>query len=179
MKSLVTTLMFLLCLIPVAVSAQVYLTKAEALAQYFPGASSVERKTVFLNDRQVETIQGKARVKVESKIVTYYVGMKQKKPIGYAFFDTHIVRTMPETYMVVVAPDGSVNAVEILAFYEPEDYLPPPRWLEQFRQKTIESDLWLKRGVQNIVGATLSAQALTDGVRKMLAIYETAVSRGQ
>ncbi|MEX1274983.1 MAG: hypothetical protein WEE20_03575 [Bacteroidota bacterium] len=170
---------FLLLCGSVTASAQVYLTRDEALKQHFPDASTIERKTVFLTDRQVETIQERAKAKVESKVLTYYVGMSGSKPLGYAFLETHIVRTMPETFMVVVKPGGSVAAVEILAFYEPEDYLPPSRWLGLFRDKTIKSDLWLKRGVQNIVGATLSAQAITGGVRKMLAVYETVVSKEQ
>ncbi len=84
---------------------------------------------------------------------------------------------MPETFMAVINPDSTVRAVEILAFYEPEDYLPPKRWIEQFRSKSLNSDLWLKRGVQNIVGATLSAQSVTEGVRRLLSTFEVAIPK--
>ncbi|MEX1139943.1 MAG: FMN-binding protein [Bacteroidota bacterium] len=158
--------------------SQVYLTKESALDLYFPQAN-VERRTMFLTDEQVGTIQNTARAKVSSRLVTYYVGRTNEGVVGYAFFDTHVVRTMPETFMTVLQPDGSIRAVEILAFYEPEDYLPPKRWLATLEEKTIQSDLWLKRGVQNIVGATLSARAITDAVRVMLAVFEHAVPKEQ
>lgn len=169
-----TSLFFFL--FPTLLLGQVYLTKDQALKLYFPNAN-VERKTVFLTDQQVETIQTQAKSKVESKIITYYVGRGASRAEGYAFFETHVVRTLPETFMVVLGTDGSIHAVEILAFYEPEDYLPPKRWLALFQKKNMQSNLWLKRGVQNIVGATLSAQGITEGVRKVLATFETAIPK--
>ncbi|MBI4418926.1 MAG: FMN-binding protein [Ignavibacteriales bacterium] len=157
-------------------SAQVYLTKNAALEQYFSG-SSVERRTLFLTNEQVSAIQTAAKARVPSRVVTYYVGKNANGTSGYAFFDTHVVRTMPATIMIVVNPDSTVRAVEVLAFYEPEDYRPPARWLHLFDGKTLRSDLWLKRGIQNIVGATLSAQSITDAVRLTLALYQTAVPK--
>ncbi|MBI3578773.1 MAG: hypothetical protein HY089_05095, partial [Ignavibacteriales bacterium] len=52
-------------LFPALLLGQVYLTKEQALKLYFPNAT-VERKTVFLTDKQVETIQTQAKSKVES-----------------------------------------------------------------------------------------------------------------
>lgn len=168
---------FFVSSMPNHVNAQVYLTRDEALRLHLPRAMSVDRKTLYLTDEQVQKIQGKARARVESKLVTYYVGHGSEGVDGYAFLETQILRTMPETFMVVVNPDGSVRAVEILAFYEPKDYLPPKGWLALFTDKRAQSDLWLKRGVQNIVGATLSAQSITEGVRRILAMYELVIPK--
>ena len=172
-------LLFVLALSCMHVSAlsQVYLTKDDALKQYFPSASSIDRKTIFLTEKQAEAIRSRAKARIESRIVTYYVARSGNGVDGYAFFETHVVRTMPETFVVVLSPGGAVRAVEILAFHEPEDYLPPRRWLTLFQGKTIKSDLWLKRGIQNIVGATLSAQGITEGVRTVLSIFELAVQK--
>jgi hypothetical protein len=41
----------------------------------------------------------------------------------------------------------------------------------------MKTDLWLKRGIQNIVGATLSAQSITSAVRVALAVFETSVPK--
>lgn len=135
---------------------------------------NIQRETIFLTDRNVEEIQLKAKAKVESKIVTYYAS-----PKGFAFFETRTIRTMPATFIVVVNPKGSVEAVEMMAFYEPEDYLPPKRWLKTFFGKTTDDDLWLKRGIYNISGATLSAQAVTESVRRILATFELAIHKEQ
>lgn len=156
------------CAIPLF--AQVYLTKNEALGMYL--GKKTERATVFLTDDQVERIQQQAKAKVESKVVTYYSSSN-----GVAFFETRTIRTMPATFMVVIQPNGSVRAVEMLAFYEPEDYLPTKKWMAAFERKTLGDDLWLKRGVYNVSGATLSAQAITESVRRILATYQIAVAK--
>ncbi len=158
-------------------SAQVYMTKDEALRRAFPKATAIDRKTLFLTDQQVKGVESSARAKIESKVITYYVGMNGKSVIGHAFFETHVVRTMPETFFLVIGPDGVIQTVEILAFYEPEDYLPPKRWLELFRNRILNDDLWVKRGIQAISGATLSANAITAGVRRMLAIHQLIVPK--
>jgi len=162
---------------PMMARSKVYLTLDEALRLHFNHANSVERRILFLTDEQVKKIQAQAKARVESKLVTYYIARDNKGVNGYAFIETHIVRTMPETFMVILNPDGSVREVEMLAFYEPEDYLPSKRWLALFRDKTLQSDLWLKRGIQNIVGATLSAQCVAEGIRKILALYELAIPK--
>jgi hypothetical protein len=79
--------------------------------------------------------------------------------------------------MVVINPDSTVRYAEILAFYEPLDYLPAPNWLELFRSKPLKDNLWPRRDIHNITGATLTVQALTQGVRKMLAIFQVAVPK--
>ncbi len=162
------------CAIPS--EAQVRLTKDEALKLYFPGAT-IERKTLFLTDGQQGEIQRVAKARVESKIVTYYVARALGRLAGVAFLETQTVRTMPATIMVIVDPDTTVWIVEIMAFYEPTDYLPSERWLGQYRGRSSEDDLFLKRGIQNISGATLSAQTISDGVRRWLAVYIVAVAQ--
>jgi hypothetical protein len=155
--------------------AQVYLTRDEALQLAFPQGSKIDRKTLFLSDQQVEQIEKLARAKVESKVITYYAGKEDTGVVGYAFFETHVVRTMPETFMTVIAPDGTIKLVEILAFYEPEDYKPSKRWLDQFVHQGLSEDLRLKGSIRAISGATISAHAITDAVRRILATYKLAV----
>ncbi|NUM79621.1 hypothetical protein HUU42_02350 [bacterium] len=152
--------------------AQVYITKDEALKLYFPDQQQLSRKTIFLDDAQVQQIQTAARAKVESKVVTYYEYRENGTLQNIAFFETQTVRTQPATYMVVIDANGSVKAVEMLAFYEPEDYLPPKKWLNQFKTKNLSHDLYTKRGIPNVAGATLSAQAITESIRRLLTIFQ-------
>jgi hypothetical protein len=157
-------------------SAQVYLTRDQALELYFPGARA-EKQTLFLNDDQIQAIQQTARSKVPSKIVTYFTCKMDGRVAGYAFFDAEVIRTQKAAYMIALDAEGKVRALEILAFYEPEDYRPPKRWTQQFDRKTLQDDLWIKRGIPNISGATLSAQVLTDAVRRTLAIYAISIHK--
>lgn len=157
--------------------AQVFSTQQQALERAFPKPQTIERRTLFLDEKQVATIQKLARAKIESKIIAYYFGKDGDKISGYAFFATDIVRTKAATYMAVVNPDGTIRVVEILAFYEPMDYFPTRRWLDLFRGKFLNDNLWPKQDIHNITGATLTTQALTQGVRRMLAIFHVAVPK--
>jgi len=154
--------------------AKVYLTKDDALKKAFPDAE-IERKTLFLSDEDVKRVESLSVTKVESKILTYYIAMENGNIIGYAFFGSHIVRTKPEVYIVVINPDGSIKYVEILAFYEPEEYLPPKRWFEQFGGKVLDDNLWTKRGISAVTGATLSANSITQEVRKTLSVFKIMI----
>jgi hypothetical protein len=154
---------------------QVFKNQTQVLKEAFPKNSSVERKVVFLTEEQITKIEKLAKAKLESKLITYYVGSLEDSTIGYAFFESNVVRTKPETFVVTLNPEGSIKFVEILAFYEPLDYLPTPRWLKLFNGRFLTDNLWPKRDIHNISGATLSVQAITLGTRKILAIYKVAI----
>jgi hypothetical protein len=105
--------------------------------------------------------------------VTRYIGKDaQGNVLGTAYFDTHRVRTLDETLMVVVDPSGRAARIEILACDEPPEYLPKKGWLAQFLGRALDPELSVKRGIRGITGATLSSQAATDAVRRVLAIHE-------
>jgi len=73
--------------------------------------------------------------------------------------------------MVAVDADGTVLRVEVLAFREPQDYLPRDIWYEQFDGKRLDDDLDVKRAIRGVTGATLTVRATTEAVRRILAIH--------
>lgn len=158
--------------------AKVFLAKDEALALAFPGAERVEDRVVILTDAQKRDVEQRARAPLESQLWTIYVGWKGTEVLGYAIIDSHVVRTLPETFMVVLDPKGKVTRVEVLAFHEPPEYLPTARWVGQFSDRVLDDDLKLGAGIQGITGATLSAQAMTAGVRRALALFAVVVGGG-
>jgi Na+-translocating ferredoxin:NAD+ oxidoreductase RnfG subunit len=165
----------LLSATPPAVRATVFLAKDEALALAFPGAERVEERVLILTDAQKDDVERRARAKLETQLWTLYVGWKGGNVQGYAVIDTHVVRTLPETFMVVVDPKGTLRRVDVLAFHEPPEYLPTERWIGQFPGRRLDDDLKLGAGIQGITGATLSAQAMTAGVRRALALVAVMV----
>ena len=151
--------------------ARALMTQKEALGHAFPSGEKVERLTVYLTDGQLKAAQEQAHAKIDSRVWSYYVGRSTVGVDGYAYFDSHVVRTMPETLMVVLEPSGQVRFVEVLSFLEPDDYLPNGRWLGQFRGKSAQDDLIARRGIRNIGGASLTAAAAADAVRRVLAVH--------
>jgi hypothetical protein len=89
--------------------AVVFYARDEALHLAFPDAEKVEARDFFLTAEQRVEIERRAKSKVESDLVTVYVGHREGRITGYAFIDTHQVRTLPETFMVVLDPKGQVS----------------------------------------------------------------------
>lgn len=115
------------------------MSQQEALAWAFPDADTVDAQSFVLTDDQVHRVEELARAKLDSKLVRLFTATKDGAVQGYAFIDQHTVRTLPEAFLVVLAPDGSVRRLRVLAFYEPPEYRPPERWLHQFEGKTAEA----------------------------------------
>jgi len=165
--------------------ARVLLPLDQALRVAF-GDAAVERQARFLTDAQLARARELAGEGIEfpSALVTRYAATRNGKAVGMAYFDTHTVRTLPETVMIVVEPEERVARVEILSFGEPEDYLPRAGWLRQFSGRPLDPELAVKRGIHGITGATLSARAVTKATRRVLAIHralleaEPGVPRG-
>jgi len=164
--------LFLVLLLVTASSANgaVLLSQQQALAEAFPEAE-VERLTAFLDQPQVRRIEELAGSEIESRVIIRYRGVREGGVLGTAYFDSHLVRTLPETLMIVVGPDGDVMRIEVLSFDEPPDYLPREKWFEQFDGRGLDPELSLKRGIRGVTGATLSSRAVTTAVRRALAIH--------
>jgi len=158
--------------------AKVFHSRGEALELAFPQADRVEDETVLLDDEQHARIQKLAKSELESRIVRIHRGYRGDELLGYAFIDIHTVRTLPEAFLVVLTPQGTVRSLRLLAFHEPLDYMPTERWYQQFEGASRERALRVGRDVHGIVGATLSARATAAGVRRALALYEVLLKGG-
>ena len=175
MRSAILALVLLVCSVMEA-GAAVFHSKEAALRLAFPEAESVEARTIFLAPGEIRRIEDLAQSRLESRLVTVYVGRKAGGVLGYAFIETHVVRTMPETVLIVLTPEGRVRAVHVLAFHEPLDYLPSSRWLGQFAGCRLTPYLRVGREIHGISGATLSSRAISDAVRRLLAIYRVKLA---
>ena len=156
---------------PTAANAKIFLTTEEALELAFPGCE-VERQTIFLTEAQIERASQLADDEIDSALVHPYVAHCEGEVAGAAYFDTHRVRTLAETLMVVVDHQGRLMRTEILAFREPQEYIPKDIWYEQFEGQALDEELDLKREIRGVTGATLTARATTDAVRRVLAIHQ-------
>ena len=149
------------------------LTQDEALRLAFPAPATVERRTAFLSDAQLDSARALAGngVEVAQRIVTYYVGRQADSTVGAAYFDSHRVRTLNEVVMVVVTPAGAIRQIEILRFAEPPEYKATEPWLAQFDGQLLGQRLSLKGDVANLTGATLTSNAVVACARRVLALH--------
>jgi len=157
---------------PAGTTAKVYYARDEMQELAFPDSTRMEARDLFPTAKQLHDIESRAQSHLESNLLTVYVGYAGDQVVGFAFLDTHTVRTLPETFLVVVSPEGKVGALHVMAFYEPEEYLPSERWLQQYPGSTLATDLRIGRRIAAITGSTLSAEAVNGAVRRALAIYQ-------
>lgn len=152
-------------------AAKVFLTKGKALELVFPQADEIEKRHVFLTERQAESVREMAKAEVDSRLYTFYIAKSGGKETGYAVIDTHTLRTLTETVMFVINPDGTLRHAEILAFFEPTDYMPGGKWINLFPRKTKLDRMKVGKGIPNITGATISARSFSGTTRRVLAVY--------
>jgi len=159
-----------------AASAEIYHSKESALKLAFPEAESFESDSIILSEHDVDLIEARSKTRLDSRLVNVHVARSPEGVVGYAFLETHTIRSLPETILVAIAPDGRSRSVHLLAFHEPSEYRPPRRWLGQFRDRELDDELSLRGGLAGIAGATMTANAITAAVRRLLATFEVAVA---
>ncbi|HTO51786.1 MAG TPA: FMN-binding protein [Myxococcota bacterium] len=160
---------------PVA-RATVYATQEQALHDAFPDADAIEGRSFVLDDAQAERVRTLAETDLERKIWTIHSARRAGVILGYAILDLRTVRTLPEALLVVLTPDGAVRSLRVLAFHEPSEYQPSERWLSFFEGRKLDPELKLRRGIQQITGATLSSQSVTRAVRTSLALFQVLIA---
>lgn len=151
--------------------AKVYYSKDEAMQLAFGDGVTVEVMSLFPTDEQVKQIEQLAKVKLDSNLISLYVGKKQDAVVGYAAIESHTVRTQPETLLLVLDLEGRLRNVYTLAFHEPPEYQPPERWYSQLTNRNIEQ-LSFDQDIQGVAGATLSSRAALNSARKVQAIFQ-------
>jgi hypothetical protein len=68
--------------------------------------------------------------------------------------------------------------VEVIAFGEPEDYLPRRNWLNLFVGRRLDDELVVGRRLAHVTGATLTTRTIAEAVRRVLAVHAIVAGRG-
>ena len=153
-----------------SVYATTYLTVEQAQQVIFPGAK-LNQAFVTLTNVQQQQIAQTTGVSISNKEIKVW-----RVPAGGFFIIDEVVGKHEFiTYALGLNTDGSVKQIEILDYRESYGYeIRNQNWRRQFIGKTMADPLRLDRDIQNISGATLSCRHITDGVRRLLAIYAVA-----
>lgn len=154
-----------------SVHATTYLSVAQAQQLIFPGAQ-LHASSVALSDAQQQQIkQATGSVMPHPEIRFWRVASG-----GFFIVDEVVGKHELIAYAVGLNADGGIKQVEILDYRESYGYeIHNQRWLRQFVGKHYGAPLRMDHEIQNISGATLSCTHLTDGVRRLLALYEVAL----
>jgi hypothetical protein len=154
-------------------AARLLETRDAALRRLFGAGARFEARVAWLTPALAESVTSLAHVRCDATPITYWVATRNDSVLGHAYLDTRTVRTMPATFLVVIDAQHAVSALEVLAFHEPPDYLPPRRWLARLCGRRLAPAGRTSDRVDAISGATLSSRAAHDAAALALAIDRT------
>ena len=153
-----------------------YLTVDQAQKAIFPDATGFVASPVVYTPAQVEAIERQSGQKVRTRGEQVWRAQQGEQLLGFFIVDYVIGKHLVIDYAVGLSPDGRVTRVEILEYRESYGGEIANRdWLSQFVGKTGRDSLELDKDIRNISGATLSSQHVTEGVKRILAIYDTCL----
>ncbi|MGC3998891.1 MAG: FMN-binding protein [Anaeromyxobacter sp.] len=146
-----------------------YQTADQAQRALFPEADAFEEKLVAVDAGLRATLEARLGGPLRAERWRVRVARRQGAAVGVVVVDDVIGKFDWITYAAALGADGAVRGVEILAYRESHGgEVRLPRWRKQFQGKTAAAPLRVGEDIANISGATLSAQHVTDGVRRIV-----------
>ena len=151
--------------------ATVYLTMEQAQQAIFPDGR-MTAMPLTLTDAQCRAIKHATGVSVRVKTPRVW----RVEGGGYFIVDEVVGKHEFITYAVGLEADGAVRQIEIMDYRESYGgEIREADWRRQFVGTTSRSTLKLDADIKNISGATLSCRHITDGVKRVLAMYDVAL----
>ena len=148
----------------------------EVMKQTFK-SDTVIKKSMILTKAQHAKVEQIAKNKLKSKLYRVYISQNGDKTIGIGILLTQTVRSKNTAVLYALDDKGILNSIEIIAFREPKEYLPTKRWMKQFTEQKAEHFSSEDGNIDNISGATLSANAIIRAANLAHAIYKVALKR--
>lgn len=152
-----------------SIHAKVFLRLEDGLSRYFSNCK-IEVQNIFLTDEQVKKAEETSGLKMDSRLLSRKLAICHGG-IKSIYLDTHVVRTQKEVLMIVIG-ETSLERVELLAFYEPDEYIPGKKWYELLKGKKLQEPIALGGNVPHISGATLTSRATVSAVKKIVSLHE-------
>ena len=131
----------------------------------------IEKDKIMLSKEELQKVKKIAKLPVKSKLYRYYKVKQNDKIVGYGILISKRVRTKKATVLYFIEND-KVKFIEILAFFEPHEFIPKDVWLKQFKDKNIQEPFKIGKDFPTISGATLSARTITGSARLAIALYK-------
>ena len=158
------------------VQAVEYLSIADAQRLAFPTATQFVEANVVYRPSDIAAIERLSGQKVKTRGEQVWRAQAGGRLLGYFIVDYVIGKHEAIDYSVSLEADGQVRRVDILQYRESYGgEIANHDWLNQFVGRTGHDPPEFERNIRNISGATLSSRHVTDGIRRVLAIYETCL----
>lgn len=152
-----------------------YLSAEAAQHAAFPDASAFEPVPIAA-DVKAAVAREAGRFAVEPRVWRVRAG---DRVIGWFMVDEVIGKVELITYGLALDATGGILSLDVLAYRESHgDAIRLAAWRTQFTGKHVSDPVKVDVDIRNISGATLSCRHVTEGVRRLLLIYDRALARG-
>ncbi len=163
------------------VFAETFYTVQEGVNVLLSGAEVVQEETQILTEQQKQSIAKAAQIEFDPELdkeFHFYIGKSKGEVVGYAVEDFVKGKWGNIHYMVGLNPEGKVTDVVVLKLQERRGRpVKEKRFLGQFMGKGKHDPVMLKRDIKGVAGATISSRGMTNGIRKILSIFNEFYSR--
>jgi hypothetical protein len=169
--------LMLAALLPVpAVIAADYLSVDAAQKAIFPDAEAFQEVLLPQTPEQLQSLLGRAGPQPPHGMIRVWGATRGGVLLGHVFLDEVIGRQSLITYAVGIDTAGSLRNLEILSYRESHGgEIRNAAWRGQFDRRDSLDQLRFRTDIKNISGATLSSEHVTQGVRWLLALWQSAL----
>jgi Na+-translocating ferredoxin:NAD+ oxidoreductase RnfG subunit len=150
-----------------------------ALQRVFGESATVERRTATLDDAQIASVKTASGYGYGTRAEYYAVSVGGRR-VGYGIVDEVRGKSKLITYLLIVDNNLTVKDLEVLVYREPYGgEIQYEAFRNQFRGKGPRDRVRVGSDIKNISGATISSNAVTNGVRKLLAVLKELKTAGE
>lgn len=154
-----------------------YLDLAAAQRTLFADATRFEPVAITLSEAQRRTIQDASGTRTPIPSDRVYRAMRDDRLLGHLVVDEVYGKHEFITYATAIDPSGAVLGIEIMDYRETKGgQVRQAEWRAQFHGKRASDPLDLGEDIVNISGATMSCKHITEGVKRVLALYAVALA---
>ena len=148
--------------------ARIFISVEQAQKKMFSG-QALKQMPVVLTEAQIDKMRSISSVRQPFRGERIW----QAADGGWFIVDEVLGKHEMITYALALQADGSIRQIEILEYHESYGYeVAEASWRDQFTGKTSSSAIKLGNDIKNISGATLSSKHLTDGVKRLMVMYD-------
>jgi hypothetical protein len=167
--------------VPIVVAAD-YLSIDMAQHAVFPEADTFTEIFIAQSPAQLQALLAQAGPQPAHGMIRIWKATRAGTLLGYAFVDEVVGRQNLITYAVGIDTAGALRHLEIMSYRESHGgEIRNPAWRAQFDRHNSLEGLRFGIDIKNISGATLSSEHVTQGVRWLMALWQSALrsSSGQ
>ena len=153
---------------PAVAHAKIYVSVEETQHRLFPGEKLTPNPLV-LTEAQREKMRDLSSVREPFRGERVWKTAKG----DWFIVDEVVGKHEMVKYALAINADGTIKGIEIMEYVESYGYeVGEASWRNQFVGKTSDATLKLNKDIKNISGATLSCKHLTDGVKRLMVMYD-------